>query len=175
MNGRPDSFQPERALHLFLEPEQKARAKRFYIAMSAGGVFILAVASYLLYLDGTPSLATMMAIGAVVFSLLMGGFFVSYYSIGPTALVEGGVRLSIGLRRRRYFVIPYEEIEAVRVPGPFQSMRHYRVTSSDSSRFVIDGWIEHEFIERLRAQLGKRWESIFRPRKGKYPVWPPQR
>lgn len=170
-----DSSEADRVVHRFAEPERKAWAKRFFFAMSTGLMLIPALGAYLLFLEGDTSLAAMMAFGAVPIGLFLAGVYLRQARIGPTVLLESGVRLSLGMRKQKRVVVPYGRIKAVRVPGPFQSIRLYRIITSDGKRFVIDGWIEHDFIERLRAQLGDRWDSVYKPRKGRYSVWPPQR
>lgn len=172
---RSHPYEANNVVHRFAEPERKAWARRFGIAMSAGLLLIPALGAYLLYLNGDASLAAIMAIGAILFLVILGGFFLRYSSIGPTVLVKGGVRFTLGVTSPKQVVVSYGEIEAIRVPSPFQSLRLYRLYTSDGRRFVVDGWIEYDFIERLSRQLGDRWHSVFRPRRGRYPVLPPQR
>ncbi len=162
-------------IHRFGEPSAKLKARGIFMGFTIGALFLLLLFSYLFLREGDLSLALIGIVGAFALGIFMLGQFAGFSKLGTAALAEEGILFYQGFGRRQIDLVLHEDILSVRVPKFAQSVRLFRVTAVDGRQFVVDGWIEHDFIERLRSSLGERWESVFVPRKGRHPIWPPHR
>lgn len=162
-------------IHRFGEPTAKLRARGIFIGFTLGALFLVLLFSYLFLREGDLSLALIGIAGAFALGMFMLWQFASFSKLGTVALAEEGILFYHGFGRRQIDLVRHEDIRSVKVPRIAQSVRLYRVTAVDGRQFVVDGWIEHDFIERLRSSLGERWEAVFVPRKGWHPIWPPRR
>ncbi len=163
-----------RVVKEFRAPDERLRARKAYLAFHVFALALLGALTYHFY--------TRADLGGIAVSV-GGAAVVGTYGLymhrrleglaGASMTDRGVILLRGGKHGSEGQFVHYDEILGVRVEGWPQSLRLYTLVAADGRKFKIDGWIEHEFLDHLRRHLGERWEAVYSPRKGKYPIWPP--